>query len=241
MAKAADPQLSSLAQRKIFFAHQSVGANVLAGLAALAKEGQVPLRIVESNAADALATPGVVHAMVGKNEDPKSKLEHFEKLLDGPGAQADLALMKLCYVDFNASTDPQALFDAYLARVEAVKKKRPGLVLVHVTAPLTTVQTGLKGFLKNAIGRAAAGEKENQARARYNALLRERFGGKEPVFDLAAVEAGKGGGACSFMRDGVSWPCLKPELSDDGGHLNARGQREAAEALVQTLATAKIP
>jgi hypothetical protein len=235
----ADPALTALAQRKVFFAHQSVGENVLSGLAALAREANVSLRVVETTAADALATPGIAHAKVGKNEDPHSKLAHFEALLDGPGAAAEVAVLKLCYVDFNAGTDPKALFDAYLSRVAAVKKKRPDLALVHVTAPLTTVQTGIKGTLKNLLGRAAAGERENQARERYNALLRAEFAGKEPLWDLAAVEAGQGAGACSFTRDGKAWPCLKPELTDDGGHLNARGQREAAGALVQALAAAK--
>jgi hypothetical protein len=235
MALAGDSPLSRLAERRVFFAHQSVGENVLSGVAALAREAGVTLRIEESVSTEALARPGLVHARVGKNEDPQSKLTHFDALLDGPGAQADIALMKLCYVDFNASTDAKALFDAYVARVEAVRKKHPALTLVHVTAPLTTVQGGVKGFLKNALGRAAAGEKENIARARYNALLRARFGGKEPIFDLAAVEAGQGASACSFTREGESWPCLRPELSDDGGHLNARGQREAAEALIAAL------
>jgi hypothetical protein len=234
----ADPALAALAQRKVFFAHQSVGENVLTGLAALARQAGVSLRIVETTAADALATPGIVHARVGKNQDPRSKLAHFEALLDGPGAGAEVALLKLCYVDFEADTDAKKLFDDYLARVAAVKKKHPALKLVHVTAPLTTVQSGVKGLLKNALGRAAAGERENQKRAEYNALLRERFLGKEAIFDLAAVEAGQGAAACRFTREGKDWPCLKPELTDDGGHLNARGQREAAEALVRALAEA---
>ena len=235
MALAADSALSRLATRKVFFAHQSVGENVLAGLSALAREAGVALRIEESIAPDALARPGLVHARVGKNENPRSKLEHFEVLLDGPGAQAEVALLKLCYVDFNAATDAGALFDAYVARVDAVKKKHPALTLVHVTAPLTTVQGGLKGFLKHAVGAGAAGEKENMARARYNALLRARYAATEPIFDLAAIEAGQGADACSFTRDGETWPCLRAELTDDGGHLNARGQREAAQALVEVL------
>jgi hypothetical protein len=236
MALAADPNLSALANKKVFFAHQSVGENVLHGLSELAQEAGVALRIEESVSPEALRRPGIVHARVGKNEDPKSKLAHFETLLDGPGAGADVALLKFCYVDFNADTDARALFAAYLEKVEAVKRKHPALKLVHVTAPLTTVQSGVKGFLKNALGRAAAGEKENQARARYNALLRAEFAGKEPIFDLAAVEAGQGAAACSFTRDGERWPCLRPELTDDGGHLNARGQREAATALVEAIA-----
>jgi hypothetical protein len=175
---------------------------------------------------------------VGKNEDPGSKLAHFETLLDGPGASAEVAVLKLCYVDFNESTDAQKLFDSYVAKVDVVKAKRPGLKLVHATAPLTTLQGGLKGFLKGLIGRPLGGMKENINRARYNALLREKFGGKEPLWDIAAVEAGSGAGSCTFTRDGKSWPCLKPELTDDGGHLNARGQREAADALVKAIASA---
>lgn len=235
----ADPSLGALAQKKVFFGHQSVGENVLAGLAALASEAKVSLRIAEGATAEAFAAPGIVHARVGKNEDPHSKLRDFEALLDGPARAAEVALVKLCYVDFGPGVDAQKLFEAYLERVEAVKKKHPTLALVHVTAPLTTVQGGLKGFVKNAIGRAPAGQRENQARHAYNTLLRARFGGKEPLFDLAAVEAGDGPTACRFSRDGQQWPCLRPELTDDGGHLNARGQREAALALAKALAAAQ--
>lgn len=237
----ANTELSALSQKKVFFAHQSVGENVLSGLAALAKEANVSLRVVESVDPGALATPGIAHAKVGKNEDPSSKLAHFETLIDGPGKDAEVAVLKLCYVDFNPGTDPKALFDAYLAKVEAVKKKRPELTLVHATAPLTTLQGGFKGFVKKLIGRPLGGAPENQAREQYNALLRAHFGGKEPIWDLAAVESGAGAGACTFEHGGKTWPCLKPELTDDGGHLNAKGQRAAAEALVKVLASVPAP
>lgn len=230
-------QLKLLSEKRIFFAHQSVGQNLLDGLAALAREGGVslPIRKLEGSA---LPRPGVVHSLVGRNEDPRSKLQSFEALLAGGAAQADLAMMKLCYVDFTAATDVQALFAEYKRSHESLRARYPGLVLIHVTAPLTTIQGGLKGWLKSTIGMGASGEAENVKRHEFNDLLRQTWGGRAPVFDLAQVESGSGGSACTFRRGGKRWPCLKPSLTDDGGHLNAAGRREAALALVQTLATA---
>lgn len=226
-------QLQRAAAKRVFFAHQSVGQNVLDGLAALAKEGHVAWRIEENGA---LTAPGLGHARVGENGKPAGKLEAFPALLaTGPGKGAELALVKLCYVDFSADTDAAALFARYQAMVKQVEASAPGVRLVHVTAPLTTVQTGLKGWLKNTVGSGAYGERENVKRHEYNQALRAAYGAGL-LFDLAQVEAGEGGGACRFTREGRSYPCLRPELTDDGGHLNAKGQQEAARALLEVLA-----
>lgn len=225
-------QLSAVAQKKVFFAHQSVGGNVLQGVSSLAAEAKVPLRIAEVPAPT--GTPGLEHALVGTNTDPSSKLQGFEQLL-GKGTAPQLAVVKLCYVDISADTDAAALFAQYQAMVKTLEAKYPNVGLVHVTAPLTTVQAGFKGFLKDTFGKGAAGTRENIKRHTYNELVRKAYG-QGRLFDLAAVEAGEGGGACRFTKDGASYPCLRPALSDDGGHLNAKGQAEAARALISVLA-----
>lgn len=226
-------QLQRAAAKRVFFAHQSVGQNVLDGLAALAREGRVPWRIEEKAS---LASAGLSHVKVGENGQPAGKLAAFPALLtQGPGQGAELALVKLCYVDFTADTDAAALFGRYQAMVKQVEASAPGVRLVHVTAPLTTVQTGLKGWLKNAVGSGAYGERENVKRHEYNQAMRAAYGGGL-LFDLAQVESGEGAGACRFTRDGRSYPCLRSELTDDGGHLNAKGQLEAARALLEVLA-----
>jgi hypothetical protein len=231
--------IARMSQRRIFFGHQSVGGNVLDGIAQLA--GETPgtkLNLVQSESKDALQTPGLVHAMVGRNEDPASKIAHFEKLMtEGPGASAEIAFFKFCYVDFAPETDVEKLFSQYQASLKSLQEKRPNTVFVHVTVPLTTVQTGFKGWLKNLIGSGAWGQRENVKRHQFNELLRKSYEGREPLFDLAKLESIRpDGSAESFTRDGKAYPSLVRGYTDDGGHLNAIGQRVVAEKLVSFLA-----
>lgn len=225
--------LQKLAGKRIFFAHQSVGANVLDGVAQVAGGA---LRVVEGDASQ-LENPALVHALVGQNEAPLSKVEHFEKLLESVGPKADVALYKLCYVDFDANTDAAALFQQYDATHRRLEAKFPGVTFVHVTAPLTTVQTGFKGWLKNVAGQGARGEKENVKRQQFNELMRAAYA-KEPLFDLAKLEATRADGTLhTFERGGTKVPALVPEYTDDGGHLNAAGRKHVAEALLSYLAS----
>ena len=226
-------QVAAVAQRRVFFGHQSVGANVLEGLAEVTG-GRV--RVVESRDAAAFETPGVVHAFLGQNEAPLTKVADFEKAMDAVGGRADVALYKFCYVDFDATTDVDALFEAYRGSLERVAAKFPQLTVVAVTAPLTTVQTGPKAWLKNTFGGGAWGEKENVKRHAFNEKVRAAFRGK-PLFDLARVEAVRPDGTTqAFTRDGATVPALVPAYSDDGGHLNAAGRKAVAAELVKVLA-----
>lgn len=231
MAQPLKPQLETLSTKRVLFAHQSVGMNLLAGLEALAKEEGVVLSVQALKPGATLA-PGLTHFFVGENEHPLGKLEHFATTLEKtPGV--DVALLKLCYVDFSPDTDVAALFAAYQARHDALKAKFPSVEFVHVTAPLTVVQSGLKAFAKRLVGSAPWGARENVKRHQFNELVRKTYG-TERLFDLAAVES-TGADACTFERDGKTWPCLRPSWTDDGGHLNAKGQREVARAFVEAL------
>src|SRR5215212_2127264 len=70
--------IPALVMRRIFFGHQSVGADLLNGLVRVVRESGVPLRISEWSTPDALDSPGLVHTLIGRNEDPDSKIRHFE-------------------------------------------------------------------------------------------------------------------------------------------------------------------
>ena len=231
-------QLQAVAERRIFFGHQSVGKNLLDGVEELAREAGVPLRVQEGGA---LGGPGVAHAYLGENQRPSSKIEAFERAVDGDAAGAEIAFFKFCYVDVDASTDAQALFRRYQGALEALRERHPRIAWVHVTVPLTVTQAGVKASLKALLGKAPWGERENMRREAFNALLREAYGGKEPLFDLARVESTRDdGSAQTFERDGRRHPALVPEYTDDGEHLNARGRRRAARALVEVLASIPV-
>ncbi len=231
--------LEELSRRAVFFGHQSVGRNLLDGLAELARGAGVPVRIVEAADAGAIGPGTFGHAAVGQNGDPASKLDAFARALP-PGRDPDLALVKLCYVDVTASTDVSALFARWEAAIEALEAAHPRTTFVVVTVPLTTVQTGPKALAKRLLGRAPYGELENARREELNALLREAARRRaRPLFDLARVESRRPDGvAQTFALGAKRVPALFGGYTDDGGHLVGDGRLRAARELVSVLAAA---
>jgi lysophospholipase L1-like esterase len=230
--------VAAVARRRVFFGHQSVGANLLEGLVEVTGGA---VRVVASRDPAAFDAPGVVHTLVGRNEAPLSKVEDFERAMASVGERPEVAFFKFCYVDFDGQTDVQAVFDAYRGALQRLAAKYPQVTFVAVTAPLTTVQSGPKAWLKHALGSVAGGERENAQRHAFNEKVREAFRG-QPLFDLARLEARRPDGTTqSFTRDGARVPALVPEYSDDGGHLNAQGRKVMAEALVAFLAQLPAP
>jgi hypothetical protein len=215
-------ELERVAQQRIFFGHQSVGENVLDGLRRLAAGAGVQIRVADK--------------LIGENRHPLGKLEDFERSLQAQPA-VQIALMKFCYLDIDERTDVKALFASYRATLERLKAQHPRTTFVHVTAPLTRVQGGAKGFVKRLLGRAPYGALENQRREEYNALLRQAYGGREPLFDIARIEStAPDGKAATAEWQGRAVPRLADALTDDGHHLNDAGRLRAARELVAVLA-----
>ncbi|WP_338867128.1 hypothetical protein [Myxococcus stipitatus] len=235
--------LERLSSRRIFFGHQSVGGNLLDGVQRLPASSQAP-RVVEVKSPTEAVAPGTLaHAMVGQNEKPESKIADFERMMDaGLAKSTDVAFFKFCYIDFNGATDSRALFEKYRASMEGLKARHPGTTFVHVTAPLTTVQRGAKAWLKELLGRPVWGIAENVQRETFNELMRQAYGGKEPLFDLARLEStAPDGKRETYELNGQTWPAMVPGYSDDGGHLNATGQERLAKELMNFLANLPAP
>ena len=223
--------VEKVAGRRIFFGHQSVGANVVDGIRELTS-GKLIIREGRS-----FTSPGLLHAFIGKNEAPLTKLADFESIIEALDGQVDLAFFKFCYIDFNAHTDVERLFTEYLATLNRLRAKYPGVTFVHVTVPLTVVPQGPKAWLQKTLTRSEPwGTKENAVRQRFNTLLRTRLEG-QPLFDLAALESTHADGTpVRYPFGAQSVPALAPEYSNDGQHLNATGRRVVAEALLTFLA-----
>jgi lysophospholipase L1-like esterase len=137
-------ELERISRERVYFAHQSVGANLIEGLEDLAAEADVRLRIVQADRAADLPPAAFGHTFVTENGDPLKKLESFRAAL-GTGAP-DLALVKFCFVDIDRDTDVRALFERYQATIAELRQAHPRTVFVHVTVPLTTVQNGFKAW-----------------------------------------------------------------------------------------------
>jgi hypothetical protein len=228
-----------VSQKKIYFGHQSVGYNIIDGIKDVMKENpQIKLNIVEtSNPAD--FNSGIfAHSRVGKNQDPKSKVNEFETFIEnGIGEKADIAFLKYCYVDIMAGSNVGDVFNMYDRAMSQLKTRFSNITIIHLTTPLTTIQTGPKAWIKKIIGRAISGIDDNIKRNEYNEMLIKKYEGKEPVFDLAAIESSYSDGTrSSFTKDGNTYYSLIPEYTNDGGHLNEKGRKIVAEQLLILLA-----
>ncbi len=228
----------NLATKKIYFGHQSVGFNIINGVEALQKEhATTTLNIIETDDPAAFAKDGIfAHSRVGENDNPTSKMRDFEKkIIAGIGDKADYAFMKFCYVDVIKSTNVQKLFDDYVNAVTSLSKAYPSTQIVHLTVPLHQRQSGVKARLKTLLGRPPM---NNLQRNAYNSLLREKYAGKEPLFDLAKIESTYPNGKHqTHVVNGVSVNTLIPHYTNDGGHLNELGQKVVASRLLRFLAS----
>lgn len=222
-------QWRAVMQKRVYFGHQSVGENILSGVKSLSGEAGVSLPVLET--ADPVSENGIVHFRIGKNGDPLSKMNDFARVMENIAEQgADVALMKLCYIDFNSNTDAKAVAKEYCALLDRMSRRHPQTKFVAVTVPLTVVQTGPKAWIKRLLGKPPAGVPENQRRQEFNNVLRTVYGSKGEIFDLARLESGS-----DSARKGTL-EALNPDLSSDGGHLNLRGQRLLAGSLLKAIA-----
>jgi hypothetical protein len=239
----AQAAIASLSKARIFFAHQSVGGNIMDGLRRLRPASEPgTLRIVDWQSAangDEDRSPAFfAHARLGENGKPASKTAAFISALEsGLGNRVDIAMQKYCYVDIDTATDVAALFASYKQAMERLQNEFPRMTLVHMTAPLMSVQSGPRAIIKKWIGRVPDYYEENIARDRFNELMRREYAGRAPLFDLAALEASRPGGVPESVefRNAKVYSLL-PEYTHDGGHLNEAAQERIASEFVVFLA-----
>lgn len=238
LADVSEAQWAALAQKRVFFGHQSVGGNIMDGVAqVLAANPHIRLNVVESKDLAGSARPAFHHAQIGRNDFPLEKFDDFLAVAStGFGSDSGIAMLKLCYIDIHTHTDAQALFEQYRRRVDDLKARNPSLTIVHFTAPLTTIENW-KGRLRAAVTRSNTQRDRNVVRHRYNELLRQTYQGREPIFDLARLESTlPDGKSVSYRVGDVAVPLLAPQYTDDGGHLNATARKMVAEQLLIMLA-----
>jgi hypothetical protein len=229
-------QWNTLSKRTFYFGHQSVGANIVDGVREIAAQRpEIQLRIVSDAPTPAA---GVLNEFpIGRNEDPESKNAAMIAATQSALGPLPVVMFKYCFVDVDEAADVRSLFQHYRQTVAAVRSRHPEAVVVHVTLPLATEPSKLRYYMNTVRGIPTTRD-ANARRNEYNEMLRAAFAGKEPVFDLAAVESTHADGTLEYgMRDGARVPALAPEWSADGAHLNAAGRKHVAEQFLATLAT----
>ena len=219
------------AMQRVLFAHQSVGANILDGVRKLADENNVKLTITESRS-DQGKTPAIFQFMVGRNGDPLGKIKDFVST-SSSFPDIDVAMVKICYVDLNKNSDATAVAKTYADAIKTLQRAHPSTRFIAITSPLTAVPSGAKAWVKSLIKGSSPELADNEKRKEFNDYLRKEFD-KDHLFDLAALEAEK-----AVADDGKEIEVMHPSLTDDGGHLNAAGQRLVGAAFIKLLAAQK--
>lgn len=225
---------------RVYFGHQSVGGNVLSGLADLQQQLDRPaIRVAELGDLSAADGQGVLlQTAIGQNGKPDSKCEDFRQVMRQLQGRVDVALFKFCYIDFDDQSDAAAIFDTYARTMDEMKRQYPEVTFVHVTSPLRSIERGPGVWARELLGKRNRAKHANAARGEFNRLLRERYAA-DPIFDLAAVMSTYPDGRReTFTLDGKTYESLVPAYTDDGGHLNAVGATYGAAGFVQSVAAA---
>jgi len=231
-------ELQRLSRARIFFAHRSVGADLLDGIRALAAdEGDTSVRVLETE--DDLPEGVFGHALLSDNGDPLGKLRRFERMLAaGVGPVADIVIFKFCYSDISSRTDVPWLFRTYDRMIRAQRDAYPGAKFVHVTTPLTVVPAGARAAVSGLFGRVPEALADNARREEFNGLMRRAYAGTEPLFDLAGAESIAPSGARELHDlHGRPIAALVPAYTSDGGHLNPFARTRIARELIALLAS----
>lgn len=243
VSPAISDDLARVRNARILFSHQSVGRNLLEGIAGLdASAGNGKLQWLTLEQAKRAAGAGMIDVSGGSNGQPRSKIDFFVATLRELKAMPPaVAFMKLCYVDFDPNSDVDALFQRYREALVALQAEYPAVTFVHVTAPLRQRPDDLVSRAKRVLGRAVWDDDANAKRARFNELLLRSFP-SHLVFDLARAESTRPDGTRELLlRDGRSVPSLAAAYTQDGGHLNTLGQGVIGAQLLHFLAQLAPP
>ena len=238
MPSAVLSDIDDLLQQRVFFGHQSVGTNILDGVRDLLRDAGRAWPIEELGA-QRPSGGAIIHAAVGRNEQPLTKCDDFRRVLDeGLAGHVDIAVLKFCYIDIHEQTDVVALCDRYRAMLEALAQRHPRVTFVPATVPLRHVEGGLGVRAREMLGRPNHAKLTNLARQRFNDWLRQGWT-ISPLFDLAASEATRPDGSReTFTYRGTTAENLVAAYTDDGGHLTGLGRRAVAAEFLRVLAAA---
>ncbi|MBP7507593.1 MAG: hypothetical protein KA807_07225 [Prolixibacteraceae bacterium] len=233
--KQGELDLSRLVGSKIFFAHQSVGYNIVSGIENILKEsGVADIKVIEITDPNQFSEAVFGHMKIGQNKDPFSKLADFRlKMESGIGERTTIACFKFCYVDVTRDTNLESVMRFYSKTFDYLEKKFPKTVFIHFTVPLLVQPRGFLITLKRKLGISVNDDLDNVARNNFNDLLRAKY--RERVFDMARFESEYDKQNETFIYKNQKYTSLLPIFTDDGGHLNGLGARVIAYELLSYL------
>lgn len=163
-------------ERRLVFAHQSVGMQVIAGFDALASDLNQPDPTVIDVTTDTIPGSGgfVGHFYCGTNGDGFTKTAHLDSILRGGlAAQVDTVVLKFCYADLRAGSGytPAQLFAEYSAVMDALATDFPAVEFILATETIV-MEVDEDG-------------PANALRMTYNDLVRAEYGATGRLWDIA--------------------------------------------------------
>ena len=217
--------LDQVARLNWYFAHASVGGNMISGLSDL---HAISARLYPIRSASEDATPpattqlGLVYEHDRGNPGWQAKVDLFRTCVSNGWRfpKVHLALSKFCFIDQDAN------LNYYLGAMTNLEAAFPETVFVYATIPLMT-STDSDNNLRNVFNDGLRGWVRAHGRVLY---------------DIADIESHDATGRlCAYTNNSHVYQRLVDDYSSDGGHLNTTGQQLVAKgfyALAAALMTA---
>jgi hypothetical protein len=208
-------------QQKWFFAHASVGGNMMNGMSNLHatnptryKLGQASVGYdsgtMRANNPPSPTVVGTIYECQRGNPGWQAKITIFQNSVNTSGWRSSatpIVMDKLCYVDQDAGSAQ------YVAAMAGLEASWPTTIFVYMTMPLTTGE-----------------DYSNVQRNVYNTAVRQfcQTNGRL-LYDIADMEAFDPAGVQqTFLYGGQTYQKMYAGYSSDGGHLNSTGCERVA-------------
>lgn len=239
-AAASPTELEEVSELRTFFGHQSVGQNIVDAIPGIyAATGLSAPNLIESSTALAGSGGYIQHAYLGTNGDPLGKIAEFDRIMrSGVADQVDVAAMKLCYIDFDGSTDVDRVFTAYRDTLAGLERDYPNVTFVYMTAPLTAD----RGMVKRVKVRLGIDDSyspaDNVVREAFNEKIRAQYSQTGQMFDIAGAQSTVDGSRALRSFDSANYYAMEDSLASDLGHLNQHGSAVVGSAFLAAVAQA---
>ena len=217
-------QMARAGQLRWFFAHASVGDNIMSGVQSLhaANPGFYPLtRSAEGGVPPGSTQPGVICDYMRGNLFWTNKVDGFAAYMSNGWHYpvVDVIMNKFCWVDQIADVN------YYISRSAALESTNLNTWFVYATMPLDTTE----GF-------------DNYSRNLFNDSLRAWVRANNRIlYDIADIEAHNSKGlASTFVYSNRVCQKLCAEYTSDGGHLTTTQAQQTAASGLYALADALL-
>jgi hypothetical protein len=215
--------MNNIGQLKWYFAHASVGGNMMDGIAALhamnANFYQIH-SLAEDGTPPSATTNGIIYEYMRGNPGWQVKFDSFQTYVSNGWCypKINLAMNKLCFID------PTADLNYYIRSMTNLESAFPQTRFVYTTMPLMNTS-----------------DSDNYLRNLYNYGLRAWVGTNNRVlYDIADIESHDTNGVpVTFTYNSLVCQRLCDTYTTDGGHLNVLASQLVAKGFY-ALAAATV-